>query len=154
MAIESIKERKGIAKVIVYSVPDRPGVAAQIFNVLGKHRLNIELISHSSGKGGVANVSFAVMKDDAEEVVKTLRDISKGIEAKDITCEKDMALLTLYGDKLAFTPGIASKVFSLLGKRNINIEMLSTSINSLNILVKEKDGSEAVRVMKDEFNID
>ncbi|MDH4211529.1 MAG: ACT domain-containing protein [candidate division WOR-3 bacterium] len=149
--IESIEHNKNIAKVTLQGVADRYGVAAEIFSALGEHGLNVELISTSSMGRGRADISFAVLESDLDEVVKLLEAIKTTFGARTIAVDKDRALITIYGTKLATTPGIAGRIFKVLSENGINIDMISASLSVLSIVVGEDRVTNAVDALREEF---
>ena len=149
--IESIEHNKNIAKVTLQCVSDRYGVAAEIFSALGEHGLNVELISTSSTGRGRADISFAVLDSDLSEVVKLLETIKGNFGGRTIAVDKDRALITIYGTRLATTPGVAGRIFKILSENGINIDMISASLSVLSIVVSEDRVTNAVEALNKEF---
>lgn len=149
--IESIEHNKNIAKVTLQGVSDRYGVAAEIFSALGEHGLNVELISTSSTGRGRADISFAILESDLDEVVRLLETIKSNFGARTIAVDKDRALITIYGAKLATTPGVAGRIFKTLSENGINIDMISASLSVLSIVVREDRITNAVEALNKEF---
>lgn len=149
--IDSIEHNKNIAKVTLNGVTDRYGVAAEIFSALGEHGLNVELISTSSTGRGRADISFAVLDADLDEVVKLLETTKGNFGARNIAVDKNCALITIYGTKLATTPGIAGRIFKVLSENGINIDMISASLTVLSIVVSQDRIAGAVEALKKEF---
>lgn len=149
--IESIEYNKNIAKVTLQGVSDRYGVAAEIFSALGEHGLNVELISTSSTGRGRADISFAILDSDLSDVVKLLETIKGNFGARTIAVDKDRALITIYGTKLATTPGVAGRIFKILSENGINIDMISASLSVLSIVVREDRVTNAVEALNREF---
>ncbi|MEA3432020.1 MAG: ACT domain-containing protein [candidate division WOR-3 bacterium] len=139
-----IRGNKNIARVTVHGVPDKPGEAGKLFDTLGEHNINIELISYIPGEGRTMNISFAVVVNDLENVVNIL----KKLYPYRISFDKEVAMLSLYYDGLGKIPGIAGKIFSMLGDNDINIELISTSINSITVGIKEKHLEKATESLK------
>jgi aspartate kinase len=148
---DRIEQNPKIAKVTLRSVIDRQGVAAEIFGALGEHGLNVELISTSSAGRGRADISFAVLEGDLSDVVKLLDTIKGNFGAQDVTVNKDLALITIYGSKLATTPGVAGKIFKVLSENGINIDMISASLTVLSLVVDKTKIAGAVDAIQKEF---
>ena len=149
--IESIEHNKNIAKVTLQGVSDRYGVAAEIFSALGEHGLNVELISTSSTGHGRADISFAVLESDLDEVVKLLETIKGTFGGRTTAVDKDRALITIYGMKLSTTPGVAGRIFKVLSENGINIDMISASLSVLSIVVGEERVTNAVDALREAF---
>ncbi|MGD9380256.1 MAG: ACT domain-containing protein [candidate division WOR-3 bacterium] len=148
---DKIEQNTKIAKVTLQNVTDRQGVAAEIFSALGEHGLNVELISTSSAGRGRADISFAVLEADLSDVVKLLDTIKGNFGAQDIAVDQDRALITIYGSKLATTPGVAGKIFKVLSENAINIDMISASLTVLSLVVDESKITSAVEAIEKEF---
>ena len=148
---DKIEQNTKIAKVTLQNVTDRQGVAAEIFSALGEHGLNVELISTSSAGRGRADISFAVLETDLGDVVKLLDTIKGNFGAQDISVDQDRALITIYGSKLATTPGVAGKIFKVLSENGINIDMISASLTVLSLVVDESKIESAVEAIEKEF---
>lgn len=133
-----------IAKVTLHSVPDEPGIAAQIFNQLGNHGISVELISQSSAEAKYTNISFAVVKLDLGHIVTLFHRIKDSIGAEKISFDRDMAMISIYGPDLGTQPGIAGKVFSALAGSGVNIEMISASFSSIACVVAQKSLKKAL----------
>ncbi len=129
---------ENIAKVTLHSVPDEPGVAAQIFSQLGNHGISVELISQTSTEIRRTDISFAVVKLDLGQVVNLFQRIKESIGAKRISFDRDVAMISIYGSDIGAQHGIAGKVFSVLGANRVNIEMISTSFSSITCIVAQK----------------
>jgi aspartate kinase len=139
-----ITGNKNVVRITVHGVPDKPGEAGRLFDTLGEHNVNIELISYSPGGGRTMDISFAVTVDDFENVTYILEKLYP----RRITFDKEVAMLSLYSDGLGKSPGVAGKVFSVLGDNNINIELISTSMNSISAVIKERHLERAIEVLK------
>ena len=148
---DKIDQNTKIAKVTLHNVTDRQGVAAEIFSALGEHGLNVELISTSSAGRGRADISFAVLEADLNDVVKLLDTIKGNFGAQEIAVDHDRALITIYGSKLATTPGAAGKIFKVLSENGINIDMISASLTVLSLVVDEGKIKSAVEAIEKEF---
>lgn len=139
-----IRGNKNIARVTVSGVSDKPGEAGRLFDMLGEHNINIELISYSPTPSRTMDVSFAVTVEDLENVVNILNDYYP----RRITFDKDVAMLSIYSEGLANRPKVAGDIFSVLGNNDINIELISTSMNSISLVIKEGHLDKAVELLK------
>lgn len=147
--IEDIEAKIGMAKITVKSVPDKPGVAGTLFSLLGEKGFNVEHIAQSSTGKQRCNLSLAVYERELFRIIAFLKENLSKIGARGITSEGGLATVTVYGRKLATSPGMAGKVFSLLAKRRINIEMISASLSTISCLVKSKVAEEAVMALRE-----
>lgn len=148
--VDRIEHNTKIAKVTLRKVVDRPGMAAEVFSALGEHGLNVELISTSSTGRGRADISFAVLEADLSDVVKLFETIKSNFGAQDINVNKDCALITIYGSRLATTPGVAGRIFKVLSENGINIDMISASLTVLSLVIDQGRMTDALEVIKKE----
>ena len=102
---------------------DSHGFLARVFDIFGKYKVVVDMISTSE-------VSISVTVDDKVNVSKVIEELK---EFSKVTLEKNKSLLCLVGEKHKYTPGMAGKVFSILGKENINVEMISQGASEVNI---------------------
>ncbi len=152
-SVEGVNYNTGIAKVTLHSIVDRQGAAAEIFNALGQHGLNIELISTNSIGRGRADISFAVLDSYLGEVCKILETIKDKFGTKEVIVDRDCALITIYGSMLSATPGLAGTIFAKLSDMKVNIEMISASLSAISIVVKEGKAAEAVGAIRAAFSV-
>jgi aspartate kinase len=149
--IDKIEQNTSIVKVTLHKVVDRYGVAAEVFSALGEHGLNVELISTSSTGRGRADIAFAVLQTDLDEVVRLLETTKGNFGAQELSVDKNCALITIYGKKLATTPGVAGRVFKILADNGINIDMISASLTVLSIVIEKERITTAVEAIEKEF---
>ncbi|MBE0432188.1 ACT domain-containing protein [candidate division WOR-3 bacterium] len=149
--IEKIEQNMNIARVTVNKVLDRYGVAAELFGALGEHGLNIELISTSSTGRGRADISFAVMRSDLDQVVTLLEKIKGKFGGQVVVVDENCALITIYGTKLATTPGVAGRIFKALSENGINIDMISASLSVISVVIAKDQVTTAISAIKKEF---
>jgi aspartate kinase len=135
----------------MHRLVDRTGLAADIFMSLGEEGINIELIATSSAGRGRNNISFAVLENDLDRVLRVLNRINNRFRAERISVNKGYALITIHGPGLSTTPGIAGKIFSRLSEVGINIEMISASLSILSVVIAGERADQAVAAIKAEF---
>ncbi len=139
-----IKGNKNIARVTVHGISDKPGEAGKLFDILGEHSINIELISYSPAPSKTMDVSFAVTANDLDNVM----DILKERYPQRISFDKGVAMLSIYSDGLSNKPKIAGEIFSALGNNDINIDLISTSMNSISLVIKERYLERVIELLK------
>ncbi len=131
-----------------------PGTAAKVFDVLGNDNINILMISQSVSE---ANISFIILRSLLERTVSKLEIalLGKGL-IREVTGEDDVCVVSVVGAGMKGTPGVASRVFTAIARKGINIRMIAQGSSELNIsfVVKEIDGEKAVRVIHEEFKLD
>jgi aspartate kinase len=130
-----------------------PGTAAKVFDVLGKDNINILMISQSVSE---ANISLIIQRSVLERAVSTLEIalLGRGL-IREVTAEDDVCVVAVVGAGMKGTPGVASRIFTAIARKGINIRMIAQGSSELNIsfVVKEIDEEEAVRAIHEEFKL-
>jgi aspartate kinase len=130
-----------------------PGTAAKVFEVLGKENINILMISQSVSE---ANISLVIQRSQLERAVNTLEIALLGKEfIREIMSEDDVCVVAVLGAGMKGMPGIASRIFSAVSKKGINVRMIAQGSSELNVsfVVKENDGAETVKAIHKEFKL-
>jgi len=141
------------AKLTICNVPDKPGIAASIFNELAKNNINVDMIVQNVSHKKITDISFTVPKNLLSKAEKVSRKIAQKIGATEVLSDCDIAKVSVVGVGMRSHPGVAAKCFSALAKRKINIEMISTSEISISCVVRKKEGKKALEALHKEFNL-
>ncbi len=145
VVIRGIAHDPDVAKIALLGVPDRPGVASDIFKDIGGHGINVRMIVQASGAEGKNDVTFAVGSHDAQVVLPLVETMRKKLGARAFLYDPDVAILSVVGEGLATSAGTAGQVFDALAKAGVNIDLISTSSITITCMVREKDVERAVR---------
>jgi aspartate kinase len=156
--IEEINAKTDLAKITITSMPNVPGAASELFSLLGEAGFNIETISQFSCAKNFCDISFTIREKETDEVVEYLRsnvifsdkELKSSIRASDILIDKNIALITILGKRIATTPGFAGKIFSTVAKLGVNIEAISASLMMITFLVPKHRADEIVNTIKQE----
>jgi len=151
MLITGVTADKNTARVSVIGVEDRPGIAFKIFNTLAKNGINVQIILQSVGREGTKDISFLVSQDDLKHTLEVLEEHKEGLTIQKVTCNENVAKISVVGAGMMSNPGVAAKMFEALYNSRININMISTSEIRITVLVDEKDVDRAVVAVHDEF---
>jgi aspartate kinase len=146
-----IASNTNVAKITLHSVPDKPGIAADIFGKLGNEGFNIELVVSGISYKGKVDISFAVAENELDAIQTLLQKVMKDMGAERITHTTSVALVSIAGHQLVQTPGIAGKMFNALSKAGINIDTISTSMSSVTCMIPVDKAKEAVDALRKEF---
>ncbi|MFZ5802249.1 MAG: aspartate kinase [Candidatus Omnitrophota bacterium] len=141
------------AKITLFRVPDRPGVAAKIFQTLADANVNVDMIIQNKTQTNATDISFTVFKNELTKAMKVVRAAMKKLGAKHVVCDQDIAKVSVVGIGMRSHSGIASKMFSALAKHRINIDMISTSEIKISCVVAGGKGREALRVLHRQFGL-
>ena len=153
--VRGIALSKNQAKISIDGVPDVPGTAAKIFTALAKENINIDLIVQGAPDAeGKSEITFTVSRDEADKAVEIMEKVREELGAKRVTCDKEVAKVSIVGVGMRTHPGVAARMFSALAKENINIELISTSEILISCLVREKEGEKAVKILHKEFELE
>lgn len=151
--VRGIAHKKDIAKITLKHVLDRPGIAHKIFKPLGDAGINVDDIIQNASESGYTDISFTIPIDDTDRTLKILERVKEELGLKEVICNKTVGKVSIVGVGIQSTPGIAAKMFGLLGEAGINIDMISTSEIKIGCIIKEEDVEKAVKVLHDGFGL-
>ena len=140
-------------KITFCNVPDKPGIAAHLFNELGRQNINVDMIVQNVSHRKVTDISFTVPKKNLAKTLKISKKISKSVGAGEIIFDENIAKISVVGVGMKTHSGVAAKCFSILAKNKINIDMISTSEISISCVVKKAAGKKAVRALHKVFGL-
>ncbi|MFH2138581.1 MAG: aspartate kinase [Candidatus Omnitrophota bacterium] len=153
VVISGVTCTKKEAKMTISEVPDKPGMAAKIFKVLAEAEINVDMIIQNVSHTGLTDLSFTVPKEDLTTALRTAQKIVKHIKAERVTADEDIAKISIVGVGMKSHPGVAAKMFQVLAKNKINIEMISTSEISISCVIRKKKADAAVKALHDGFGL-
>jgi aspartate kinase len=143
------------AVVALAHVPDRPGVAAQLFEALGAAGLNVDLIVQATHEGGSNDIAFTLAEDQLSEATAVCRGLlaDLGAEATQLSSEAGMAKLSISGAGIMGRPGVAARLFDTLARLGINLRLIATSEVKVSCVVEGSQGSKALRAAAAAFEL-
>lgn len=154
VVVSGVAYDKNQAKITVIAVPDRPGVAAQLFNTIAGRNIVVDIIVQNiSSDGKATDISFTVPKSDSKKAMKITGEIAARLGAKDVKLRDDIARVSVVGVGMRTHSGVAAKMFETLAKHNINIIMISTSEIKVSCIIDSKYTELAVRVLHTAFGL-
>jgi aspartate kinase len=137
--------------VTLLNVPDRPGVAAQIFSDVAAKEINIRLIIQSAAADHRAGITFIIEEDLADEAAKLVAEWkAKGV-VTDGTVERGVATIAIIGSRLAATPGLSARMFTALAREGINVDCISSSEMTMSCVIASDQITKAVQTVHAEF---
>lgn len=151
MLVRGVTRDNDCARIALCGVEDAPGKAFQIFEMIAKAGISVDLIIQSIGDGKSKDISFTVAEADLDEALKLLDDNKSFINAREIKSNKDVSKVSIVGAGMVNNPGVAAKMFEALSDANINIKMIATSEIKISVLVAQKDAENAVVAIHDKF---
>lgn len=153
MMVSGVAADKNVARIAVVGVKDKPGKAFDLFSLLAKANISVDIILQSIGRDGTKDISFTIAKDNLEEAKALLEKNLEHLQAERIDYEDHVAKVSVVGAGMASNAGVASKMFEALYDADININMISTSEIKISVLVHEKDVDDAVNAIHDHFKL-
>jgi aspartate kinase len=142
------------AKVTIFRVPDRPGIAAQLFRALADANLNVDMIEQNVSTEGHTDISFTVPKDELPRTTEIVEKVVIDIDAGGANYDAAVGRVSLVGAGMKTNPGVAAQMFETLAAENVNIEMISTSTIRISCVVHEDDVERAVRALHAAFELE
>jgi aspartate kinase len=143
------------ARLVILKVPDRPGIAGEIFGALAEHRVSVDMIIQAFHEDrSVNDITFTVNRSDLNTARTALEEAAARTGAEGVLADEDVAKVSIIGAGLMDQPEVAALMFSALGQAGINIEMISTSQIRISCVVADKDAERAVRIVHDLFHLD
>ncbi len=149
--VSNVTLNEAEAKVSIFRVLDRPGIAARIFAPIARAGINVDMIVQNVSKAGYTDLSFTVAIEELERTIKIAKKIARQIGAGNVGFDKDVARVSIIGLGMISHPGVAARMFSVLAKNGINIKMITTSEIKISTVVPKKDGKKALRAVHKEF---
>jgi aspartate kinase len=142
--ISGIAHDTSEAKATIRGVPDTPGIAARVFRPLADAGVNVDMIVQNVSAEGHTDISFTLPKEDVPHAEEILRDIAQSIDAAGVTCDPDIAKVSLIGAGMKSHPGVAADMFDALSDAGVNIEIISTSSIRVSCVVRAGEAERAV----------
>ncbi len=142
---------KNDAKITLQRVPDRPGLAAQIFGPIAEAHIVVDMIIQNASEDGTTDLTFTVPKADHKKALAIVEKTALTVDAKGVKVDTDIAKVSVVGVGMRTHAGVAAKMFEVLAREGINIEMISTSEIKISVVIEAQHADLAVRVLHDAF---
>ena len=153
--ITGVTYSKDDAKITLLDVQDKPGIAADIFEPLGKNSINVDMvIQNISPDGKTTDLTFTIKRNDLSKTIKLIVSNKKNVKYKSISSDKRVSKISIIGAGMITTPGITYKMFRALAQAKINILAISTSEIKISVIISETNTINAVKKLHAVFNLD
>jgi aspartate kinase len=149
--ISGITAKQDEAKVTVRGIPDCPGIAAKIFNELGKNKIYVNMIVQSTGYDNLASISFTVKKDDLSSTIDICNKLNETLGGSSVEAKENISIVSAVGVGMLSSYGVAGKIFEVLSDQNINIEMISTSEIGISCVIDSMYSELATKLLHKAF---
>ncbi len=152
--VRTVALDRDVASVTLRHVPDRPGIAAQLFGPLADAGISVDTIVQNASDLQLTDLTFTVTQDDWEQTQELSGPLAAELGAADVLFDHDLVKVSLIGTGMQSGPGYAATMFRSLSHAGINIELITTSEIRITCLVRADRGEEAVRVLHTAFQLD
>ena len=135
------------AKITLLRVPDRPGLAAKIFSPIAAAHIVVDMIIQNASEEGFTDMTFTVPRADYQSALSMVQSVAGEIGARGVTSDTSVAKVSVVGLGMRSHAGVAARMFQVLAKEGINIQMISTSEIKVSVVIDAKYAELAVRVL-------
>ena len=149
--IAGVAKDTSIARIALIGLRHNPGVAFQVFDLLSKHNINVDLILQSIGREDSKDISFTVHEKDLEDARAILTENQEVLCFDHIEVDGNIGKVSIVGAGLMTNCGMAARMFEALYEAGINIQMINTSEIRVSVLLDEGDVDRAVRAIHAKF---
>ena len=151
--ITGISSTDNDAKVTLLGVKDRPGIAASIFKPLSQNSINVDMVVQNiSSDDKETDLTFTIKSFDLTKTKKIIKS-NKNISFKKMIFDKNVSKVSIIGVGMITTPGVTYRMFQALAKKNINIQVISTSEIKISVLINRINVIKAIKCLHKEFNL-
>jgi aspartate kinase len=154
VVVSAVTMNKSDARITLRKVPDRPGIAAKIFNPVAEAGISVDMIIQNTRASGKTDLTFTVAKADYKTALEIQKRVAEDIGAEDVFGDDNIAKVSVTGVGMRSHPGVASRMFTALAREGINILMISTSEIRISCLIEQKYAELAVQTLHAEFGLD
>jgi len=151
--VTAVTYNKDEARITVRGVPDRPGIAAQLFKPIGEAGIVVDMIIQNTSEEGITDMTFTVPKIDFKKALEIARQAANKIGAERVLGDEHIGKVSIVGVGMRNHPGVAARMFQSLANAGINILMISTSEIKVSCVIDEKEVERAVQVLHKAFDL-
>ena len=151
MNVSGVAKDSNVARIALVGLPDAPGIAFNVFSLLARKSVNVDIILQSIGREETKDISFTVSKNHLDIARQTLEDNQDRLGFREMVVSDAISKISIVGAGMVGNPGVAAQMFEALASANINIQMISTSEIKVSVLIDRKDADLAVQVIHNKF---
>jgi aspartate kinase len=152
--VRAIAHDTDVGRITIVGVPDRPGIAFQVFQPLEEAAINVDVIVQNISHENVTDISFTVSRSDLGKAFRLVQPVAQAMGAREVTSADNLAKISVVGSGLAANPGYAARMFGTLAGAGINIISITTSEIRITCLIDERQVGEAARALHQSFQLD
>ena len=151
LLVSGVSYDKNEVKITILRVPDRPGLAAQVFGPIADAHIVVDMIIQNASADGTTDLTFTVSQADYKKALSIVEKTAPAIAAKGVDVDTDICKVSVVGVGMRTHAGVAAKMFRVLAEEGVNIEMISTSEIKISVVIAAKYTELAVRVLHEAF---
>jgi aspartate kinase len=151
LVVKAVVHDLKVAKVVLMGVPDVPGVAGRLFSNLAERGVGAEMIIQNTMRGGLNDIGFLVRKENLDDAIDVCRNFNAEVDAQGVSFNTEIARVSIVGSGIANHPDIPSRMFTILAKESINIEMIASTALAVTCVVAATRTEDAVRALHEHF---
>ena len=152
--VRGVAADRNVAKITLLRVPDRPGIAAALFEPLAQEGISVDIIVQNTSVERTTDLTFTVARTDLERAVEVVEPLSKSIGSQGVVTAERLAKVSVVGTGMQNAPGYAASMFRSLYEAGINIEMITTSEIRITCLIDEDQVPAAVQALHSAFRLE
>jgi aspartate kinase len=152
--VTGVAYNRNEAKITLQGIPDRPGIAAGIFNPIAQAGINVDVIVQNISAHGMTDITFTVEREDYRKTMKMMHQHCSDMKASHVAGSDDVAKVSIIGVGMKSHAGVAQTMFQILADAGVNIEMITTSEIKVTVVLGEADVDRAVRLLHTAFDLD
>ena len=153
VVVTGVTHDRNQAKISILRVPDRPGIAGQVFGALADAGIVVDMIVQNISRDGNTDMSFTVPRGDFQRAVAALSSVAEKVGAEGVAHDARVAKVSIVGVGMRSHSGVAARMFATLARESINIQMISTSEIAVSCVIEDKYTELAVRSLHDAFEL-
>lgn len=153
MLVSGVAADKKVSRISIMGINDEPGKAFEVFSLMAKEKVSVDIILQSTGADGKQNISFTIGEDDLDIALKALEKNKERLTAREIVHDENTAKLSIVGAGMATNPGVAAMFFEAMYDAGVNIQMISTYEIKITVLIAKDDVDAAMVAVHDKFKM-
>ncbi len=142
------------AKITVMGIPDRPGIAASLFEPLSRAGISVDTIVQNASEDNITDLTFTVARRDLAAAQEIVKPVAEELGGRGIVANGELGKVSIVGNGMQYAPGYASRMFTTLYRAGINIQMITTSEIRITCIVDRVDTTKAVQALYDAFYVE
>ncbi len=142
-----------VAKIGLYNVYDKPGIAFKLFKALADENVNVDMIIQGAMRDDRNDIAFTCSQGDLKKALAVVERLQPELGSSGYTSDSGVAKVSIVGAGMASNPGVAAMMFEAISEQGINLEMISTSEIKISCVLKAEEVTKAVRALHRKFNL-